>query len=163
MHSSDYTRGVSSSRERRVGSVKSPDAPLTLPLDGVIALTLGKQHLGAGSGGKDVLAVVDDLVGLHATVARSPYLQLRARMPAFASAQLDALLDGGSAAKVACMRRTLFIESAESVPVVLAATRQLTRRDRDRFLAASGLTRHRYSQLADRVAAALRGCALDAR
>ena len=143
--------------------MRSSDVRLTLPLESVIALTLDKQHLGAGSGGEDVLAVVDDLVGLHATVARSPYLQLRARMPTFASERLDALLDEGRAAKVACMRRTLFIESAEFVPLVLAATRGLTLRDRDRFLAAGGLTRRRYERLADRVAAALAGRALDAR
>lgn len=123
---------------------------------------LTKQHLGAGSAGADVLQVADDLLGLHATVARSPYLQLRARMRTFAPAQLEALLDAGRAAKLACMRRTLFIESAELVPLVFAATRKLTARGRERFLAANGLTPRRYERIADRVAAQLAGRALDA-
>ena len=124
---------------------------------------LDKQHLGAASAGADVLRVADDLLGLHATVARSPYLQLRARMPTFAPVQLDTLLDGGRAAKLACMRRTLFIESTELVPIVFAATRELTSRGRERFLAANGLTPGRYERIAARVEAALAGGALDAR
>jgi hypothetical protein len=110
-----------------------------------------------------VPAIIEDLLGLHATVPSSPGLQLRARMPTFAHARLDALLDGGRAARVACMRRTLFIESTRTVPLVLAATRELRLRDMDRFLAAHGWTPRRYERMADRVAAALAGRALDAR
>jgi len=124
---------------------------------------LDKQHLCAGSAGADVLQVADDLLGLHATVARSPYLQLRARMRTFAPMQLDVLLDAGRAAKLACMRRTLFIESAQLVPLVFAATRKLSSRGRERFLAANGLTPRRYERIADRVAAELVGRALDTR
>ena len=123
---------------------------------------LHKHHLCDQSAGADVLQVADDLVGLHATVARSPYLQLRARMRTFAPVQLDALLDAGRAAKLACMRRTLFIESADLVPLVFAATRKLTSRGLERFLAANGLTPRRYDRIAERVAAELAGRALDA-
>lgn len=83
-------------------------------------------------------------------------------MRTFAPLQLDALLDAGRAAKLACMRRTLFIESAELVPLVFAATRKLTSRGRERFLAANGLTPRRYERIAERVAAELTGRALDA-
>lgn len=124
---------------------------------------LDKQHLGAGSVGSEVLPVVDDLLGLHATVAASPYLQLRARMRAFIPGQLDRLLDAGAAAKLACMRQTVFIESAELVPLVFAATRGLAAPGRDRFLAASGLTPRCYERLAGQVETALAGRALDAR
>jgi hypothetical protein len=60
------------------------------------------------------------------------------------------------------MRRTLFIESAELVPFVFAATRKLTSRGLERFLAANGLTPRRYERIAERVAAELAGRALDA-
>lgn len=49
---------------------------------------LAKQHLTAESAGADVLAVIDDLVGLHATGRLSPYLQLRARKGAFTAEEL---------------------------------------------------------------------------
>ncbi|HEX9124314.1 MAG TPA: winged helix DNA-binding domain-containing protein [Actinomycetota bacterium] len=135
---------------------------MSLRREAVIALMLHKQHLAVGSTGEEVLPVLDDLLGLHATVALSPYLQLRARMRTFAPDQLDALLDEGRAAKLACMRRTLFIESAELVPLVFAATRGLTVRDRERFLAAYGLTPRRYERVAERVARALAEHTLDA-
>ncbi len=134
-----------------------------LDRDGVVALTLDKQHLGAGSALAEVRPVVDDLLGLHATVASSPYLQLHARMRTFTASQLDGLLDEGGAAKLACMRQTVFIESADLIPLLFAATRQLSARGRDRFLAANGLTPGRYQHLAEQVESALAGRALDAR
>ena len=42
---------------------------------------LTKQHLARGQPSRDLLTVVDDLVGLHATGSTSPYLQLLARVP----------------------------------------------------------------------------------
>lgn len=84
-------------------------------------------------------------------------------MRAFAPGQLDALLEAGRVAKVACMRRTLFIESAQLVPVVLAATRELLMGGHERFLAANGLTRADYEQIAERIEAQLAGRALGAR
>lgn len=150
---------------RRLAAIPGdpPGTTAALHPDGVIALMLDKQHLGAGSDAGDVLAVVDDLLGLHATVTTSPYLQLRARMRTFIPGQLDMLLDAGSAAKLACMRRTVFVESAEAIPLVFAATRELAARGRDRFLAANGLTPGRYERLAERAESALAGRALDAR
>ena len=128
-----------------------------------MALMLDKQHLGAESAADKAVTVLDDLLGLHATVATSPYLQLRARMRRFSPSYLDMLLDAGGAAKLACMRRTVFIESADVVPLVFAATRELAAGGRDRFLAANGLTPSRYEWLAERVESALAGRALDAR
>ncbi len=127
-------RGV----QGRGGTGRSPGIAVSLRRGSVVSLMLDKQHLGASSAGENVLQVLDDLLGCHATVALSPYLQLRARIRAFTPEQLDRLLDDGRAAKVACMRRTLFIESAELVPIVLvghagarrARTRALPRRQR---------------------------------
>jgi DNA glycosylase AlkZ-like len=48
-------------------------------------------------------------------------------------------------------------------PLVFAATRELTIRGRDRFLAANGLVPDRYERLAEQVENALAGRALDAR
>jgi hypothetical protein len=115
------------------------------------------------TGGEGVLQVLDDLLGCHATVALSPYLQLRARMRMFTAARLDGLLEAGRAAQEACMRRTLFIEPAPLIPVVLAATRELAARGGERFLRASGLTVRGYEQMAKRVEAQLARGALSAR
>jgi len=73
--------------------------------------------------------VVDDLLGLHATVTLSPY-----RMRVFTSDRLDAKLDEGAGREVVCMRCTVFLQSAELAPIVFTATRQLAVRDRERWL-----------------------------
>lgn len=132
--------------------------------EAVIASMLRKQHLARGARADRVSTVLTDLIGLHATHPRSPYLQLRARIGSFADRDLDVLLDSGSAAKIACMRGTLFIESAELIPMLLAATRSLMARGHDRYLADNGLNRRRYEQLARRIEEALAdGAALDGR
>lgn len=157
VHRNAPGRGRRSHADPRRSSGSHP-----LRRDAVVALTLRKQHLAPGSGADSVGRVLDDLLGLHATVPLSPYLQLRARMRAFAPEALDRVLDGGGAAKLGGMRRTLFVESAELVPLVFAATRGLRLRDRDRFLAVSGLRPRRYERLAERIVSAVTGRALDA-
>ena len=149
--------------QSRGGPDRSYGIALSVRRESVVSLMLDKQQLGAGAAGGHVPQVLDDLLGCHATVALSPYLQLRARNQAFTPEQLDTLLEDGHAAKVACMRRTLFIESAELVPIVLAATRELAARGRERFLAGSGLTVARYERIAEDVTAQLTGRALSAR
>ena len=150
-------------RKRSRDCASGSNVTIALRGESVIALVLAKQHLTAESAGADVLAVADDLLGLHATGTISPYLQLRARKRAFTPEELDQVLDAGEAARVGCMRRTLFVESAGLVPIVFAATRELTVRGRERDLAANGLSESRYQELAARVAEALVGRALDAR
>ena len=134
---------------------------LSLSEEQAIALVLAKQHLAAAAKEGDAIRVAEDLLGLHATGSRSPYLQLRARIPGFTREHLDAALDEGRAAKVPCMRTTLFIEPAAMVPVMLAATRPVRERGRQRYLEASGLTAGRYQRLAERVESAVAGRALD--
>ncbi len=134
-----------------------------LDRDAANRLVLRKHHLAADSRADEAIAVVRDLVGLHATDPVSPYLQLRARMRAFESGQLEALLDEGEAAKLACMRGTLFVQAADLIPLVVAATRGVLARGRDRYLAENGLSLRRYGELAERVAEVLAGQALDAR
>ena len=137
--------------------------PVSLRRDGVLALLLAKQHLAAESAGGDIAAVADDLLGLHATDRGSPYLQLQARIRGFRAEHLDTVLDGGRAARIPGMRRTLFIESAELIPLVVAATRRMLRAGHERYLAGNGLTRPRYEGIAARIEEALAGRALDAR
>jgi hypothetical protein len=149
------------------GERRCPSRDSTVPVltrlavsrDVVVALALHRQHLTAAARGDDVLAVMADILGLHATVPISPYLQLHARLREFTPARLDRVLDGGHAAKVSCMRRTLFIETAEIVPLVLTATRQLSRPS-DRYLEANGLTVAGYDELAAEIENMLTGRAM---
>jgi hypothetical protein len=91
---------------RRVAKERHASTPVSLRPDDVLSMMLAKQHLHPGAAGHDVPHLLDDLVGCHGTLALSPYLQLRARIPTFGPDQLDGLLEAGRAAKVGCMRRT---------------------------------------------------------
>ena len=103
-----------------------------------------RHHLAAASRSNDVATVAGDLVGLHATDPASVYLAAAARMkkPSIAAVEA-ALYDDRTLVRMLGMRRTLFVEPLELVPVVQsAASRAIARRERDRllgFLAAGGI------------------------
>jgi hypothetical protein len=130
--------------------------------EALVAWALQRQHLTAGTAGGGLLPVMEDLLGLHATVPASPYLQVRARLRDFTPADLDTVLDAGRAVRIGGMRRTLFIEPVELVPLVLAATRQVSSR-RGRSLTANGVTPARYHELAGGIEDVLRGRAMTVR
>ena len=75
-----------------------------------VADVLARQHLREDAPATDVVQTARDLVGLHATGAPNPYLQLFTRMPGFTRQALDhELYERRSLARVRCMRGTLFM------------------------------------------------------
>ena len=75
-----------------------------------------RHHLGANRLGRDVVAVADDLVGIHATDPASVYLGLQARTVGSARDDVaDAFYERRSLLRILGMRRTMF-----AVPVPLA-------------------------------------------
>jgi hypothetical protein len=81
-----------------------------------------RHHLASSSKASDVVTVARDLVGLHGTDPVSIHLSAAARMkkPSIASVEA-ALYDERSLVRMLAMRRTLFVEPLELVPVVQAA------------------------------------------
>ena len=129
-----------------------------------VSLALERHHLTPDAAGQDPLGVARDLLGLHATDPFSPYLQVWARVRQFEQATLDRLLyDDPRLARVSGMRGTLFIEPADLLPLVFAATKRIRMRGRDRYLEANGLTEERYARLAEKVETTLVGRAMTAR
>jgi hypothetical protein len=85
-----------------------------LPAACAVADGLARQHLREDAPATDVVQTARDLVGLHATGAPNPYLQLFARMPGFARTALDhELYERRSLVRVRCMRGTLFLLSLD--------------------------------------------------
>jgi hypothetical protein len=83
---------------------------------------LKKQHL-AGSAGTDLVQIVRDVGGLHATHSTTPYLALLARGPGFEKADLDnALYEHHTLGKIRCVRKTIYVHTRAMMPVAFKAT-----------------------------------------
>jgi hypothetical protein len=129
----------------------------------VVADVLARQHLRDDTHSADVAATARDLVGLHATGAPNPYLQLFARINGFERSMLDrALYERRILARVRCMRGTLFVLPLDLLPIAWAATRSLVLGKSTRYLQSQGLTLTSYEKWARRVETLLAGRALSA-
>jgi hypothetical protein len=111
----------------------------------------------------DLVRVATDLVGLHATGAPNPYLQLLVRLRGFEHSMLDReLYERRSLVRARCMRGTLFVVPLEILPIAWAATRATVLAASTAYLASQGLTTTSYEQWAERIEALLSGQALSA-
>jgi DNA glycosylase AlkZ-like len=123
-----------------------------------VADGLARQHLPDDAPATDVVQAARDLVGLHATGAPNPYLQLFTRMPRFTRPALDSeLYERRSLARVRCMRGTSFLLPLDLLPIAWAATRELVLGPSTKYLMAQGLTPRSYGRWASLVDAALPG------
>jgi hypothetical protein len=95
-----------------------------------------RHHLATASRVSDVVTVAGDLVGLHATDPASVYLAATARMKKSSIAAVEAALyDDRTLVRMLGMRRTLFVEPLELVPVVQSgASRAIAARERTRLV-----------------------------
>ncbi len=85
---------------------------------------LHKQHLLEQSKADTVLEIVEEILGLHATSASTPYLSLFARMKKFQRNMLDQeLYNNRNLIRLETLRGTLFITSTTLAPVLFQATR----------------------------------------
>ncbi|OBG88265.1 hypothetical protein A5698_24590 [Mycobacterium sp. E136] len=82
-------------------------------------------------------AVVDGVLGLHATDPATPYLSLWARLPVFAAADLDAgLYERRTLVKHLAMRRTLWTVRVGDLPLIQsAASDRVADNERRRLIA----------------------------
>ena len=127
-----------------------------------------RHHLAGSARASDVVALVQDLVGLHSSDPATVFLSTAARLaaPGDTVAVLErALYDDRTLVRTLCMRRTMFVVPVEMVPVVQAAcTDALVAAERNRLvrmLEENGVAADAASWLRDVEAETL--AALDAR
>jgi Winged helix DNA-binding domain len=81
-----------------------------------------RQHLAPRAKATDVVALADDMVGLHATDPATVFLAAAARLKQpTVDAVERALYDDRTLVRTLCMRRTLFVIPVGIVPIVQAA------------------------------------------
>ncbi|MFX0097508.1 MAG: winged helix DNA-binding domain-containing protein [Candidatus Hodarchaeota archaeon] len=121
-------------------------------LDEVNHFVLRKQHLTEDSRIDDVVKIVGDIGGLHATSTSVPYLSLFARADNFNRICLDEeLYQKRNLGKIRCMRKTLFIITRDMIPIAYAATRGDLERHSGKFLQSRGISSYEYQKISNHI------------
>ncbi len=125
---------------------------------------LAKQHLCPHLSEIDILGVVKDIVGLHATCVDTPYYSLYARIQRFKRIHLDELLfERHDILKFRCMRRTIYILTHELLKVAYAATNARVTRGWEKNLAQYGMDSGLLPAITESVVRVLTGKELSTR
>lgn len=109
----------------------------TLPMKKVTRLYLIKHHLFQKASKQNLESVVDDVCGLHAQAATTPYLSLWNRVENFEDSLLvKALYRDKTLVKVWCMRGTLHVIPSSDLPVYNRALRTMWFEHHGRYMRA---------------------------
>jgi len=121
-------------------------------LDQVNNFVLKKNHLTNESKTDNILQIVEDLCGLHATGTLEPYIQLFIRSNKFEKQDLDReLYENKSLGRIRGMRKTLFIEVKEMIPIVYNAVKYLTDNLEKRYLEYRNVSIEEYERLSKEI------------
>jgi hypothetical protein len=113
---------------------------------------LEKHHLKEQYKGNDILQVVNDICGLHATGTLEPYLTLFTRMDVFKKEDLDnELYRKKSLGRIRGMRKTLFILTKEMIPIVHSMIKHQTVKRDNKYLELRDISRNQYDLLAQKI------------
>ena len=129
-----------------------------ISLDQVNRLVLCKQHLAVKSRTQDIVQIVRDIGGLHATNSTTPYLSLLARIMNFKKDCLDEeLYVKRSLGKIRCIRGTLYILAKEMIPMAFAATKKMVEILSRRYAEFQGVPYEKYEEVSKSILKILEG------
>lgn len=118
-----------------------------LDLKKVNHFVLQKQHLAEDSKIDNIVQIVKDVFGLHATSATTPYLSLLARTRSFTKDDLDQeLYEKRNLGKIRCVRKTVYVLPKEMIPVAYSATQKMVQVNTERFVKYVGVTQKEYQE-----------------
>jgi hypothetical protein len=122
---------------------------------------LRKQHLTDDSKIDDLIQIVDDIGGLHATGSITPYLSLFIRSDNFTRDALNREIEvKRTLGKIRCMRRTMHVLTQEMLPVYYQATKKLIQPRFLPYLGHIGMTGEQYQKTSKLILDLLRGEAM---
>ncbi|MFX0077316.1 MAG: winged helix DNA-binding domain-containing protein [Candidatus Hermodarchaeota archaeon] len=124
----------------------------TLTLNAANQHILKKHHLTDDTKIIDILQIADDLCGLHATGTIEPYLTLYARTSNFKKEDLDKqLYVEKSLGRIRGMRKTLFIETKQMIPIVHTSIKSQTDKRDEQYLEMREISLDEYNVLSQKI------------
>jgi len=127
-------------------------------LSAINHFVLRKQHLTDDSKIDNIVQIVKDINGLHATAPKTPYLSLFARNRNFMKEQLDEeLYIKRNLGKIRCMRKTVYILLKEMIPIAYSATKKMVELASEKYSQYLGVTRKQYYETSKSVLKILKG------
>ncbi|MFX1376185.1 MAG: DNA glycosylase AlkZ-like family protein [Promethearchaeota archaeon] len=124
---------------------------------------LRKQHLTEESKIDDIIQITDDICGLHSTTLTTSYLTLFARTNEFKKLDLEKeLYVNRNLGRIRGMRRTLFIETIKTIPIVHAATFKLIEKSFEKYMEVRGVSMKEYQDISPQILEILKGKELSA-
>jgi hypothetical protein len=123
-----------------------------ITLEKVNQYILRKQHLDPGFDSHDLIEVISDVGGLHATGSATPYLSMFNRNPEFNSPDLyKAYFTDHSVGRIRCIRKTIFTLTRDMMPIFHQATASMVSRASFRFMNGQGIAQETYDELSARI------------
>jgi hypothetical protein len=125
---------------------------------------LHKQHLTDDSKTDDIVQIVEDVGGLHATIPKTPYLSLFSRAKNFTRKQLDyELYEKRSLGKIRCVRKTVYVLPKGTISIAYSATKTMVELASEHYSRYLGVTQKEYKRLSQRILRLLKGRGMTAK
>jgi hypothetical protein len=129
-----------------------------ISLDRIHHFVMKKQHLTPDSKINDIVQIVKDMGGLHATSATTPYLSLFARTEKFEKMDLSKELSHRkSLARVRYVRNTVHILPRDFIAQAFAATQRMTGMVSERHYRYFGFSPRDYDRISGKILDILKG------
>ncbi|MFX1411026.1 MAG: winged helix DNA-binding domain-containing protein [Promethearchaeota archaeon] len=126
-------------------------------------LVLQKHHLTENTKIDNILQITEDLCGLHSTGLRTSFLSLLARTRNFKKDDLEKeLYITKNMGRIRCMRRTLFIQTKNMIPIVFAATLKLFDNNIQKYMEFHKISSKEYQEISKSIINILKGKELSA-
>ena len=125
---------------------------IQVALNDINRFLLYKQHLTGETRTRNLVELVRDIAGLHATIPMTPYLSLFARTDNFAKELLDEeLYLRKRLGKIRSIRKTLYIFPQELIPTFHVATKRMNEKQSKKALEHRGISLNTYQTISDSI------------
>ena len=128
-----------------------------IALDDINKFLLYKQYLTERTKTLNVIELIKDIAGLHATIPMTPYLSLFARINGFTKERLDEeLYVKKQLGKIRSIRKTLYIFPRELIPVFHASSKRINEKQSKKALEHRGISLDTYQTISESILNILR-------